>query len=693
MTTQLSSLALLRPFFGTTTDERGETFVHLNYDGNAYGVAVNSSSIDSIVNQPVFQLLLAKNYTGHTAAFDNYLHESMIDLIINTAQFHRLVDSTASKTTGIVGNDYAQFLVDFIYKQWANLSQDIRTFYITHLQILIKNNSGQWRKPIVENGIEISADLSPANIRLNLTKVDPTKPGSAILFASTLPRIPASVTGFIFTSIDAAGKELVKPISLVGSVVSPNLLEEIYTSVYKTGRMTVAGSTDDVPAFKSYDDTAYPYYKLNINVFLQNVMAASSAQSVVTASKSVTPREAVFDDIYESMVTGVQYVREGDKLFTKDKDGKREYNEAEAIASGKSCFGTGLKDDNNCMTIFNCLLSGNTSRLGDCLDNFKGKDMFKVGQAEVQQMPPSIALALLKNFGFKPRKELPSMNILPPSFDEWVNTILPKQVSPATAEGIKNNKPLMDYLKGVVSLVRSNPSIIKENKGDNNQLSEYASHAKMKVFKQPISPSNRSTLNASILDLGVLSSAPSINSLPLSLALGNSMMPSMMSGMMSGMFPGMYPGMQRGGGGVNPACVNSRALEQMFKVTYGEMERNGKQLVESDKNRIADAVKKVSELEEKLMKIIRDLKIFNKLHAALSVKQGPIGIEDITLSEIHNTNQNSVTGEAVSNLTNCATQNITELNKLIGDLIGRVQRPLVSEVLGGQAGGSMIEVA
>ena len=134
------------------------------------------------------------------------------------------------------------------------------------------------------------------------------------------------------------------------------------------------------------------------------------------------------------------------------------------------------------------------------------KDMFKVGQAEVEQMPPSVAVQLLKTFGFKPRKELPSMNILPPTFDEWVKNILPNQVSAATAEGIKNNKPLMDYLKGVVSVVRSNPSIIKENKGQNNQLSEYATHAKIKVYRQPITPSNRSTLNASILDLGVLSS-------------------------------------------------------------------------------------------------------------------------------------------------------------------------------------------
>jgi hypothetical protein len=147
------------------------------------------------------------------------------------------------------------------------------------------------------------------------------------------------------------------------------------------------------------------------------------------------------------------------------------------------------------------------------------------------------------------------------------------------------------------------------------------------------------------------------------------------------------------GGGINPACVNSKALEQMFKVTYSEMERNGKQLVESDKNRIADAVKKVAELEEKLMKIVRDLKVFNKLNAALSVKQGPIGIEDITLSEIHTSNQNPVTSEAVNNLTNCASQNISELNKLIGVIMSRIQRPLVSEVIGNQTGGSMIEVA
>ena len=681
MTTQRSSLALLRPFFGTTIDERGETFTHLNYDGNAFGVAVNTGAIDSIENLPIFQLLLSKNYIGHIAAFDKFLHQSMIDLIINTAQFHKLVD-TGALSNGIVGNVYAKFLVDSIYKQWPNLSQDVRTFYITHLQILMKNKAGQWRKPIVENGIEISAGIPAANIRLNLTKVDPTNKGSAILFATTLPRIPSSIQGMLYTGINASGKEEVMSISFAGKTVSANLLEEIYTSVYggALNEMFVAGDRYYVPPFKSFDSPtdSYPHYNLNQNLFLQNVMTASSSP-VATASKAVTPREAAFDDIYESMVTGVQYIRKGDDLFTKDKDGKEsKYNEAEAIAA-KSCYGTGLKDNNNCTTIFNCLLSGNTSRLGDCLEDLKGKDMFKVGQTEVQNMPPSVALSLLKTFGFKPRKELPSMNILPPTFDEWSSTILLKQVSPATAEGIKNNKPLMDYLKGVVSFVRSNPSILKENKGDDNIDSDYVKHAKIKVFKQPFTPSNRSTLNASILDLGVLSSAPTINSLPFSLALGNPMM-----------FPSMFG--QRGGG-INPACVNSKALEQMFKVTYSEMERNGKQLIDSDKNRISDAVKKVAELEEKLMKIVRDLKVFNKLNAALSVKQGPIGIEDITLSEIHTSNQNPVTSEAVNNLTNCASQNISELNKLIGVIMSRIQRPLVSEVIGNQTGGSMIEVA
>ena len=683
MTTQTSSLALLRPFFGTTTDQRGETFTHLNYNGSAYGVAINPTGTDvnAILSQPVFQLLLSKNYKSHNTANDGYIHESMIDLIVNTAQFHRLVDTAGSKTGGIAGNQYAEFLVNFIYKFWPQLTQEVRSFYMTHLQVLV-NTGGQWKKPLVENGIEIAAGLEPSKIRLNLTKVDPANPASAILFASTLPRIPASIVGLKYTGVDAAGNDTVYAISFAGSSVSETLLEEIYTTVYKTGDMTIAGTKYSVPAFKSFDDVAYPNFDLNTNEFVKNTISAGSTP-VVASPKTVSAREASFDDIYESMVTGVTYIRDADGKLYKNESGKKvEYNEAEAIANAKSCYGTGVKDS-DCLTVFNCLLSGNPSSLARCLGKFASQDMFKVGQSEVEQMPPSVAVQLLKTFGFKPRKELPSMNVLPPTFDEWVKNILPNQVSPATAEAIKNNKPLMEYLKGVVSVVRSNPSIIKENKGDRRELSDYTKHTGLAVFRQPSSGPARSTLNASILDLGVLSSSSSAHTLPLAALLGN-------VDVNRNMF--MLPGMQTGGG-VSPACVNARALSQMFKVTYSEMERNGKQLVDSDKNRINDAVVKVAQLEEKLMKIVRDLKTFNKLHSALSVKQGPIGIEDITLAEIHNNNQNSVTGEAVSNLTNCASQNITELNKLIGDLIGRVQRPLVSEVLGGQTGGSMIEVA
>jgi hypothetical protein len=678
MTTQHSSLGLLRPFFGTSKDQRGETFTHLNYNGSDYGVALNAGDVDSIKTQPVFQLLLSNNYTDHvTPQLDDYIHQSMIDLIINTAQFHKMIDM--GKTSSASGNKWAQWLIDSVYKNWALLTPEVRTFYITHLQILIKNGAGEWTKPIVENGIEIAANLNSENIRLNLTKVDPKNSGSAILFASTLPRIPANIKGLSFTGFD----NNVYPISYAGKTVPENLLEDIYTSVYKSNSITFESKTVGVPAFQSFDTNAYPHFNLNVNTFLKNTIAASSAP-VVAKPRAITPREATFDDIYESMVTGVQYVRDGEDLFKVVNGQKVKYNEDEELNSlaSKSCYGTGL-GEKDCVTVFNCLLSGNPASLSRCLSNFANKDMFKVGQAEVEQMPPSVAVQLLKTFGFKPRKELPSMTVLPPTFDDWVVNILPKQVAPATVESIKSNRPLMDYLRGVVSFVRSNPAIIKENKGRNNTQSEYSQHANISVFRQPTGTSTRSTLNASILDLGVLSSGSTANNLPLAALLGN-------VGFGSSM---MLPGMPMQGGGVNPACVNANALSQMFKVTFSEMERNGKQLVDSDKSRIGEAVRKVAQLEEKLMKIIRDLKIFNKLHAALSVKQGPIGVEDVTLAEIHSNNQNSVTGEAVNNLTNCASQNVTELNKLIGDLISRVQRPLVSEVLGGQTGGSMIEVA
>ena len=302
--------------------------------------------------------------------------------------------------------------------------------------------------------------------------------------------------------------------------------------------------------------------------------------------------------------------------------------------------------------------------------------MYKVAQSEVEKMQPRIALQLLKTFGFAPRKELPSGQYLPPSFSDWSSRILPRSVNPETMEAIKKNTPLMDYLKAVVNLVRNNPAIISENRQVLTR-SKFAEKANLAVFVQPTSSASRAKLNTTILEQGVLLSQSSSNQMfPFGGMLNN-------VNMNRGMF---NPSVQLiGGGSSDQTCVNANLLKDMFSVTYAEMERSGKVLVEEDKQKIDSAIQKVSNLEKQLIRILEDFKLFSKLNAALSVG-GTVSVDPVTLKEVISSAENQVSTEAINNLSSCASQNIGEQSQLMSDLVFKVQRSLVELLSKGYSG-------
>jgi hypothetical protein len=119
-----TTLQGVRPFFGCNSDKRGEFFTHLNYLGSEFSVAINNGNLEMIETQPVFQLLLCQNYTNCGSGEEFFIHEDMIDLIINTALFHRKVDTVDAKTNGVYGNDYAEYLLNAVYRGWNNLSSE-----------------------------------------------------------------------------------------------------------------------------------------------------------------------------------------------------------------------------------------------------------------------------------------------------------------------------------------------------------------------------------------------------------------------------------------------------------------------------------------------------------------------------------------------------------------------------------------
>ena len=94
----------LMPFFGY--DGRGTQFVNLNYKGINYESPINNISYpDTIRGEPIFQLMVAKNYDNKTddqLATD--IHQEFVDFIINLALSHRNIDKPTSSNVNLMTN-------------------------------------------------------------------------------------------------------------------------------------------------------------------------------------------------------------------------------------------------------------------------------------------------------------------------------------------------------------------------------------------------------------------------------------------------------------------------------------------------------------------------------------------------------------------------------------------------------------
>jgi hypothetical protein len=641
------SLQVLRHFFGLQNDTRPETFVEANYLGTKYDVGAGPDSHHTL------QILLNKNYTGAVAAGqENYLHENMVDLIINTAMFHRNIDPAGAATRITAVNPGVNSIITNVYAVWDELSDSVRKFYMTHLYLLEQTSANVW---IIPSDIKAAvAKIGSGNVRLNLTKVDSKNAGSDVLFATTLPRLPALVNGFKYT---ANGGVQTVPLT----AHTPDLLKDLYMSVYRTGNL---------PAPVAVAAPAYRYtlsaFSLDTEKFIQSTLAAAGAPLAGTvAAIPAGPFPADFDDLYESLTTGVKYIKKADGLLYRQEPGKTEVqfdiNEVKEVARG-----CGTRTNAACdVSVYRCLLSGEPKNLSSCLNKLRDANMFNVAKKEVDEMSPKVALQLLKTFGFKIAYDPKLGKNAPPSFEHWVAHILPKSVDNAeTLNAIRGNVQLMNYLNGVVNLVRGNPDLINQQAAA-PATGTYANKAGVKHFMAP--PSGRSSVGPVVLQQGILT--PRSNGLDLSLV---QRIPNLF-----GSLQGLSLGNMMGGGHKD-LCFNARALAQMFDTTYSEMERHGKVLVDADKQRINDAVKRVNHLEEQLMRINEDIKQFNKLHSIISAGQG---LDEVNLKDVVNS-RNQITSDAINNLVSAATQNVNEQSRLGSDLVFKVQQALLRALTG-----------
>ncbi len=94
----------ISPFF--SNDGRGVQFVHFNYKGNEYESSINTSkNADSIIGEPLFQLMISNNYLSKTADQNNNdIHQDFVDFIVKIALAHRNLDKPSTNVTDIMRN-------------------------------------------------------------------------------------------------------------------------------------------------------------------------------------------------------------------------------------------------------------------------------------------------------------------------------------------------------------------------------------------------------------------------------------------------------------------------------------------------------------------------------------------------------------------------------------------------------------
>lgn len=618
---------LVRLFFGPNRDDtRGDLFFHLAYNGTQYDRAINADNVNTLLAEPFYQVMLSQNYTSGGGAD---VHTEFKNFMVDVGSYHQMIDD--GKAIGVEG--VKKTLLDKVYNN-PKVPVNVRKFFETHLKVI---NIAPSDPHPTDNYSD------PNTIRFNFVKeTSSSDDKKKILFVSTIPLLP----------------------QIKGGGNAPDTLRTSYndgrTHVDAEMKSPVVAEGVAEGEHVAPKETAKSF-SLNYTTLIKNVILARDTP-IPASSTTAQPIE----DLYESVVTGVRYVRDEKGLLRKLKDNGEidltmDFEGAEletaVNSTNPNCASTGV-DVPGCTDVYKCLLSGKPDTLSECLNRLRDAKMFDVARKEVSKMNPKVAVQLLRTFGFKPRREAGSAVVLPPTFEEWAGR-LSKTVDAATAEAIRGNKKLMEYLRAVVTIVRSNPAIINKDL-KNGVASDFAKKTGLSVFRNPFP--ERRTDNANVD--GLLFAPQSFGQnmqLPLSLRLAN------VSGRVFS--PNMY-------GGGSSECPNASNMRKEFNLIYAEMEKNGKVLVDADKERINATIDKLYKLEYNLINLMDDAKLFTRLNTAFNPGQSA-STDNVSLKDIVNVRSENITGETLGNLNDCIVRNIGDQAQLSRGLFNNVQKPLL----------------
>jgi hypothetical protein len=619
------------PFFGN--DSKGRLFTALNYKGNKFDVPLNTKEYpESIKSECIYQLMLAKNYfkldasgavtNVPAATSDNVLSDAFAAFVSELGKIHEDMDDilsgdvTAGKTARIAATRKEMTI---IYNNWSSLQSDTRDFY-SQLMNLVQNEAGAGLMTNPTSTIP-TAGFDLTTSRLNFKKVDKTNKSSEVLFGFTLPYLPQ---GMILES------------DVNKRVLSVDYLHQLYQS--NRGRNALVGGSN-ARLFEGWVE-----YGLNVDAFLKNCLKTEEA-----VSRGRVKIESPLDEYYDLITDKLYSVNKKGEIVNADGTVMDDAKYESDIKSG--CAGTGIKD---CPLVFECLLRGDSAALSRCLGKLSNENMFAVAKSEVNKMNPRVISKLLSTFNIK----FDSKSKQPEEFLVWRGELesrlrgkMGAENAAKTASAILGNKKLIEYLRNMIEVIRTNPLLTHGYQATLSDLPDKTNNG-IKEFRKPV-VDRTSSISSQLAALNQQFNMFPSNfvsgagfTMPINFANtrlaspGDAGLLSSMMGVINpwgaGMSTGMGMGMpmgwgMRGGGN----CVDETVatLESIYNSILQDLNNNGKSLVQEDQDKIVKAIGQIKKNNTYLITALNDLRAFTKLNKALTVGLDKVSIRDVTGSQ------------------------------------------------------------
>lgn len=412
----------------------------------------------------------------------------------------------------------AKAFFDAVYGSWSTMHPDIRKFYTQNVSVFARTTSrGLYdtaNDPFRQQQLQMDwvrltdneldnlfkagrAAFTPAelkNLRVNLMK-DPLTGFNDVLFGANLPDITPGVN--VWYTQANGGVAQVQPLPPV------SFLRDLYASAYATTatanlNVVVNGATFELKNLQT-DLSKRPLGNFNFDYrkFTESALRREDALMDTQTQQASTPASAELDYPFLTaydMVYGQLWTFDSQKgqYYRLDEFNRKIYYDEAARGDTKTCYATYLSkgSDQGCIRVIQCIIDGNSKSLNRCLDVIGDGNLWDVAADDARKVGPDMIKLVLRKFGVKGYDDNDSNGVkyrVPMSFEEWKTQVV-ANFSDDVKNTILSNTKLLNYLKSLIGVCRSNPNILNKNNPSiiaRDNTPEYIKNLNMRKYKIP----------------------------------------------------------------------------------------------------------------------------------------------------------------------------------------------------------------